>query len=566
MRPGDFYAGAIVQAINSCRLLIVILSASSVASQHVLREVERASAKQRLVLSFRIDGAELPPDLEYFLSASQWLDARGGHEGALPALVEAVRSRDSKSTYRGPSDRAHAAAESSAASLPPHSGWTAGGGNRLVAAAMIMLTATLIYLAVDKIWLSKRSGGSVAIEKTSSAALSMTAPAMQPASDKSIAVLPFADMSERKDQEYFSDGLSEELIELLAKVPELQVPGRTSSFYFKGRQATMAEIAKALNVTHVLEGSVRKSGDMLRVTAQLVRADSGYQVWSDIYDRKVDDIFKIQDDIAGSVVKALKISLLTGSPTRNAPTSNAEAYRLYLQAESISFGGNSPAEGLKAINYLKSALQLDAEFAPAWAMLANISIGDFSAYGTRPFPEVHAEANEAAEHAVRLDPSLPASHVAMVRLLYQLDWSWDAAAAEIQKAIALEPGDVEAIRVAGYIAATQGRFADSIQLLQRATALDPIQPWNYIATAITAYRSGKLADAEAACQKAIAINPTGGKIHFLVGATLLAGGRPTDALEQMGRETESGYRQVGLALAFDALGRTKEADRELNAA
>ena len=142
--------------------------------------------------------------------------------------------------------------------------------------------------------------------------------------DKSIAVLPFVDMSEKKDQEYFSDGLSEELIDMLTKVPELRVSARTSSFYFKGKQATIADIAKALGVAHVLEGSVRKSGNTLRITAQLIRVDNGFHVWSETYDRKLDDIFKIQDEIAGAVVTALRVHLL---PTQKASGTGRASHR-----------------------------------------------------------------------------------------------------------------------------------------------------------------------------------------------------------------------------------------------
>ena len=146
--------------------------------------------------------------------------------------------------------------------------------------------------------------------RESLAQVTVGAAATNVVSDKSIAVLPFVDMSEKKDQEYFSDGLSEELIDMLTKVPDLRVPARTSSFYFKGKQATIADIAKALGVAHVLEGSVRKSGNTLRITAQLIRVDNGYHVWSETYDRKLDDIFKIQDEIAGAVVTALRVQLL----------------------------------------------------------------------------------------------------------------------------------------------------------------------------------------------------------------------------------------------------------------
>lgn len=198
----------------------------------------------------------------------------------------------------------------------------------MVTAVVVVLA--LAYVTVDKVWLSKHAQ----VEDPAAA----IAPASIPIAvipQKSVAVLPFVDMSEKKDQAYFADGLSEELIDMLTKISDLQVPARTSSFYFRDKQATIADIAKALAVAHVLEGSVRKSGKTIRITAQLVRADNGYHVWSETYDRQIDDIFKVQDDIAGSVVKSLKVSLLAGGASRSIPTTNTDAYTSYLQARDL---------------------------------------------------------------------------------------------------------------------------------------------------------------------------------------------------------------------------------------
>src|SRR4029077_731773 len=162
--------------------------------------------------------------------------------------------------------------------------------------------------------------------------------------EKSIAVLPFVDMSEKKDEEDFADGLSEELMGMLSTVPELKVPARTSSFYFKGKQATIADIAGALGVSHVLEGSVQKSGSKLRVTAQLIRADNGFHLWSETYDRKVDDIFKIQDEIGRAVVGALKVSLLASQAPHALATQPIEAYTLVLQAHFFLTRGETPGD------------------------------------------------------------------------------------------------------------------------------------------------------------------------------------------------------------------------------
>ena len=204
--------------------------------------------------------------------------------------------------------------------------------------------------------------------RTGATQMSVTIPntgALAP-SPRSVAVLPFVDMSEKKDQEYFSDGMSEELIDMLTKIPDLRVPARTSSFYFKGKQATIADIAKALSVLYLLEGSVRKSGNTLRVTAQLIRADDGYHLWSETYDRQLDNVFKVQDEIAGAVVKALKMSLL-GSTPKPPTTQNTEAYTLYLQARYFADRSWDPDNQRKAVELLQQAVRLDPSFARGWA-------------------------------------------------------------------------------------------------------------------------------------------------------------------------------------------------------
>src|SRR4030095_9769425 len=186
-------------------------------------------------------------------------------------------------------------------------------------------------------------------------------------SEKSIAVLPFVDMSAGKDQEYFSDGISEELLNLLAKIPQLQVTARTSSFAFKGKETGIPEIARTLHVAHVLEGSVRKAGNSVRITAQLIKAGTNTHLWSQTYDRKLDDIFAIQDEIAADVVKQLKVTLLGSAP--KARTTDPEAYSLYLQA--VQLGRQFTAEAFQQSDALfRKVLAIDPRYAPAWAGLA----------------------------------------------------------------------------------------------------------------------------------------------------------------------------------------------------
>jgi len=385
-------------------------------------------------------------------------------------------------------------------------------------------------------------------------------------SDKSIAVLPFVDMSEHKDQEYFSDGLSEELIDMLTKIPDLRVPARTSSFYFKGKQVTITDIAKALGVANVLEGSVRKSGNTLRITAQLIRVDTGYHVWSETYDRKLDDIFQIQDEIAKSVVNSLKVSVLGGSLPRATPTTNHDAYMLYLQAKELHYRGNSLDSTRKAIQYLNEALKLDPKFSEGWITLASFLAADYNLFNVEPHEEVRALIYSALDHARKLEPSLLPMHVVFGRVLYEVDWNWQAADLELRQAIELEPGNSEAHRLAAYLATTYGRFDDAIEQSEKAMELDPLQPWNYVARGYAAYRSGRLAQAEANFRTALDLAPGSGKFHCLLGAVLISKGQRESALAEMKKESDPRFRQVGMALALETLGQRNESDKELRSA
>jgi len=245
-----------------------------------------------------------------------------------------------------------------ATEVDPHKSIRAQTGQRLNRAILAVMEVALSYFIVDKFWLSRRSA--TEHEATPVAAQSSAAaPAVPAISDKSIAVLPFADMSEKHDQECFADGMAEEIIDLLTKVPNLHVPARTSSFYFKGKQTKILDIARELSVANVLEGSIRRSGNQLRVTAQLIRADSGFHLWSETYDRNLSDVFKVQDDIANAVVQAFQISLMGGPLTRQkGGTQNLEAYELYLRATK-AFWQNSKESTDAASADIERAVELN---------------------------------------------------------------------------------------------------------------------------------------------------------------------------------------------------------------
>jgi TolB-like protein len=441
--PGAHYAGEIVHAIDSSKAIVLILSQDAATSPHVLREIERATSKRHPVVTLRVDQAPLPAEFEYFLNTSQWLDASGGDASRMiPKLVAAV-----KSAIKAP---AVTPAATSSSHVPARSASTRSK-NRTALAVACVVGLTIAGVAADRLWLARRRAAAVPAP-TAPVSAPLSAPAAPTISDKSVAVLPFLDMSEKRDQEYFSDGLSEELIDMLTKVQDLRVPARTSSFYFKGKQTTIVDIAKALSVANILEGSVRKSGNTLRVTAQLIRADTGYHVWSETYERKLDDIFKIQDEIADAVVTALKVSLLETEKSAAPPTTNLEAYSLYVQARAMRSRG-TVTDMKKAADYLQRAVRLDPKFASAWALLTTTNTYQYE-MGSLPFEQAREVTSRAAQQALELAPTLGAAHLSMARVHYFFDWDWHAAGVEIQRARQLDPRDAEAIRWAGISART----------------------------------------------------------------------------------------------------------------
>ena len=382
------------------------------------------------------------------------------------------------------------------------------------------------------------------------------------AAAKSIAVLPFADMSSGKDQEYFADGLSEELLNLLAKLPELRVIGRTSSFQFKGRNEDLRVIGEKLNVAHILEGSVRKSGDKVRITAQLIKAADGSHLWSETYDRTLDDIFAVQDDIAGEVVKALKLTLLGTALTTSSKPQDSEAYNLALQGRFfLDRRGQKDLE--RAVEYFRRSRERDPGYAPAWAGLSQAYARQADS-GFVPAADGYRRAREAAEKALALDPQLADAHLAMGWIHQVYDWDWAAADASFRRALDLEPGNAQALRLA------------SIQALTWAAGTKRSTWRTRLSSAIRCGRiptttSASLCWPSTATQrpKPPFVRPwnsiQAGPRHYGIGRALLLQGKTDAALQEMQQETEEIWRLSGLPLAFHALGRRSESDAALAA-
>ena len=525
VKAGALYADAIVRAISDAEALVLVLSANSVASAHVGKEVERASSKRRPLIAVRIDDAPLSPALEYFLGESHWVDARaGGMDAALTQIIAAIR--EPERTAPGIIPAGTPATSAGAAMAPPPN----SRRNRiLLVAGLAVVAVALGALLADKFWLAKRGS-----------AQQPGAVANDIVSEKSIAVLPFTDMSEKKDQEYFSDGLSEELIDMLTKIPELRVPARTSSFFFKGKQATIADIAKALAVAHVLEGSVRKSGDTLRITAQLVRVDNGYHVWSETYDRKLDDIFKIQDEIAGAVVKALRVHLLpqqqaaAQAAQEGLRTGNIAAYNLYLQGrQSYNQGDAAGYQG--AVTAFRAATALDSGYAAAYADLAVAQLWVADNTGSTADYE---SGLAAAEKAVALAPGVAAGYSArgFVRAVYRFDFA--GAQVDLDKAVALNPNDASVLHRSALMLAFLGKLPAAIAREEQALALDPLSAEICMRLGFFLVANQQLAQARSLYEKALAIAPNSVRAYFHLGELALLENHPERALAI--------FRQTGL--------------------
>jgi TolB-like protein/Tfp pilus assembly protein PilF len=402
-------------------------------------------------------------------------------------------------------------------------------------------------------------------------------------SRKSVAVLPFLDLSEKQDQEYFADGLAEEMINRLSKIEDLRVPARTSSFYFKGKSEDVPTIARRLMVAHVLEGSVRKSADRLRVTAQLIQADNGYHLWSETYDRQLDDVFQVQDDIAAAVVKALEVRLLDRSVQHSAPTVNSDAYTLYLQAESLA-RSRSSRDTLRAHGCLQQALRLDPKFALAWSALAELYTND-SVEWSEVFPaddaigqavdlasqrfllgsnKVSRAAHEAAQRALALDPDNAESHWAMARVLYWFDFDRRSSAAENRRARELAPANARILEQSAQLAISAGRITEGLALAKQAAALDPLG-LVYWEIGGAYHRLGDFDAAADAYRQLIDLYPTRAGVRFRYGLVLLSLEQPQAALEQF-EQDEPWYRSTGITLALDRLGRRADADLSLASA
>jgi TolB-like protein/DNA-binding winged helix-turn-helix (wHTH) protein len=383
--------------------------------------------------------------------------------------------------------------------------------------------------------------------------------------NRSVAVLPFADMSPAKDQEYFSDGLAEQLINDLAKVSGVKVIGRSSSFQFRGKDVDLRDVGRKLGVSNILEGSVRREDNHVRITAELIKADDGFQLWSQTYDRELKDIFAVQDEIAFATTEALQLKLLGGNGqpvSSNGLSTNPEAYQAYLQANYFIGRGRSKEDLDKALACANTAIKFDEKYAPAWAVRASVQ-NEMAAVELTDVTEGYRRARDDAERAIALDPISASAYLALATDQIQHDWDWDAANTWLTKAAELEPGSAEILSVRANLSWVLGNLDQAINLREQAVALDPLRADSFLDLGYLLYMAGRYDKAQAEVRKALDLNPQAPFAHFTLGLILVFEEKSKDALAEIEKEPSEWAKLTSQVLVYHALGREHDSDAGL---
>ena len=376
--------------------------------------------------------------------------------------------------------------------------------------------------------------------------------------DKSIAVLPFVDLSERHDQEYFSDGVAEEILNLLAQIPGLRVIGRTSSFQFRGKSLDVREIGSHLQVAYVLEGSVRRSNDQVRITAQLLSTEDGVHRWSNTYTARIDDVLLVQDEIAAGISRALELAI-SGAAIRDRAAMSPEAYDLFTRG--LHSLDTSSKEGCEqAIGLFTQVLRLQPNSERALISLARahecIGYEDWKIPGAG-----YEQAREFASRALKVNPHSADAHLVLATVNIHHDFNWTAARTEIQAATKLADPDARALTIGARLSLALGQFDHAVELLNQAISRDPLDPLIYDILGDTYFRSGLFDKSEAMYKRCLQIDPQYGIEHYYLSNSIMMQGRLQEALNESDRGSpgDGGY-EAGRALVFHAMGRSLEAD------
>ena len=434
---------------------------------------------------------------------------------------------------------------------------TTSTGKTLDRFIMLSLALALAYFAFDKFVLSAAREVSIA---EAARQQGRSESLVESYGDQSIAVLPFVNMSDDPSNEYFSDGISEELLNLLARIPELRVISRSSAFAFKGEKIDIPEIARKLNVAHILEGSVRKSGKQVSITAQLIDGRSDTHLWSETFDRDLDNIFAIQDEIAETVVARLKVQLLGEAP--KVRETDLEAYSLYLKARYLR-RQNSTDSLAESEQLLRQVLEIDPAYVPAMDELITVYINQAHS-GDKPYTEGYELARALTLEGQQIEPDSGRMYAQMAWIKTFYDNDLQAAADMFTRALELSPTDTALLGDTSSFLMTLGRLDEAIAVGKYAVARDPIHPVAQVNLGRILTSAGRLDEAIATYHSALQLSPGYSGGQFELAVALILNGTPGMALEVLPEESVELYRWFGFALAHHALGSHAESDQDLS--
>lgn len=425
-----------------------------------------------------------------------------------------------------------------------------------------LIVVALAFIVTDHMWLSPK----LAVQSTPTTDTEVVTDNVQASepkpqySPRSIAVLPFVNMSDDASNEYFSDGISEELLNQLTKIPELRVIARTSSFSFKGKDIKVIDLAHELNVNHILEGSVRKDGNQVRITVQLIDALSDTHLWSETYDRTLNDIFVIQDEIAAEVTKHLKITLL--DDTLKTTETNTEAYALFLRGRHLTYKG-TPEAMEKAVVFLQQVLAIDPNYVAAWTSLAGIYRWQ-AMTGFQPNEVGFEKAREAIREALVIDPNNALAHAFLSRIVEFIDGDLMVAARELELALTLEPANPDILNLAGGLLRNISQLDDAIVVGQYSVNRDPVNPQSHYFLGKTYLWAGKLDEAIVSFRTTLELSPKYSHANYRLGIALLLKGEFEAALDEMQQEQSQRKVLEGQAIVYHALGEKALSDVALS--
>jgi len=569
LRGGDVWDQKIRSEIRDCAIFMPVISANTVSRREGYFRLEWDLADQRTHRMARDQAFIVPVCLDATPGAGtdvpesfhrvQWTRLPGG--GTPPEFV--TRIRRLLSSEPNVTGELTTAAASGAPPFPARTVQSRQLRYVFPVAVAVLVVAALGYLLISKQWISKLTAPAAPSDATSSPGAAPTAFSPPP---HSIAVLPFVNMSGDKDQEYFSDGLTEEILNSLARIGELQVSARTSSFFFKGKDVDLGTIAHKLNVGSVLEGSVRRSGQTIRVTAQLNDAISGFHLWSQTYDRDLSDVLKLQAEIANAVASALKVTLLgdVSAKVELGGTRNPLAFDAYLRGLRLARVAANENESGPVLDEYAEAIRLDPNFALAYAARSLALLEFIYQWGSISTHRENAEkARIDADRAIALAPGLGVAHAALARYLLAAALDYPRASDESERAFALAPGDAVVLYEYSQQATFMGRSKSAIDIARRGLALDPLNLRSHRALGDALYFSRRYEEAILAYQDAIAVDPGPPESYGRAGLAYYALGNYQRARSSCEMKPDWWESRVCLVLTFERLGQRHESDGQI---